>query len=489
MATAEKIEFSLPPTLPPSLSSEAVLALLADANALPVDSDDGSTEASFSWQTRMTMSPTLNGPLPDDGTVSRSPAASSDVITPEEKKSLMQALLEMMEKFEKAEVTLSGNQATKSGNRKLISDALANIMDTMAQELKEHNTELTATRKKSETISKAAEGIGWVITALVFAATAFFVGPAAAILTLAIMVVLQSKVLDKPFNDLFKAMGITNPILKGAIKIGFALVLSAATGSVAGILDSVLAAGVEVAAGTAASVGDSLVSSGLNVVIADTDTALAPIAEDVAVSGTTAGFKAIARQAAPTIIQIFVQSVISLGVGDDLAKGMAEKIYADKASAQICETVLAAVFTVAMAFAAALICGRAANLGQAAAKLSKALPQAAENFGALKPLNVLVNVAGRPVIYQTAMFIFQVCGAGLGVGRGVETLKQADIKDEQAVSESLLEMAVGLSEGNTQAMYRSNQSHKTTMESMMSCNERWPELTQYLAYAAQQMLA
>jgi len=489
MATAEKIEFSLPPTLPPSLSSEAVLALLADANALPVDSDDGSTEASFSWQTRMTMSPTLNGPLPDDGTASRSLAASSDVITPEEKKSLMQALLEMMEKFEKAEVTLSGNQATKSGNRKLISDALANIMDTMAQELKEHNTELTATRKKSETISKAAEGIGWVITALVFAATAFFVGPAAAILTLAIMVVLQSKVLDKPFNDLFKAMGITNPILKGAIKIGFALVLSAATGSVAGILDSVLAAGVEVAAGTAASVGDSLVSSGLNVVIADTDTALAPIAEDVAVSGTTAGFKAIARQAAPTIIQIFVQSVISLGVGDDLAKGMAEKIYADKASAQICETVLAAVFTVAMAFAAALICGRAANLGQAAAKLSKALPQAAENFGALKPLNVLVNVAGRPVIYQTAMFIFQVCGAGLGVGRGVETLKQADIKDEQAVSESLLEMAVELSEGNTQAMYRSNQSHKTTMESMMSCNERWPELTQYLAYAAQQMLA
>jgi len=523
MATAEKIEFSLPPPLPPSLSPEAVLALLADANALPVDSDDGSTGTSFSPQTRVTMSPTLNNPAPDDGTASTTggsagtpagspsptppatPAGSSNptppaptptlvaTLTPEEQKSLIDALLEMMEKYENAEVTLSGTQAIKSGNRKEIADALANIIDIMGQELKASGAELVASRKQGETLSNVAEGFGWVLTAFVFAATFYFAGPLAALATGAVMVVLQSKVLDKPLKNLFDTMGITNPAIQGAIKIGIALVFSVATGSAAGALDSVIAAGVEVAAGTAASVGDSLVTSGLDVVtdvIVDTDTTLAPIADDVAVSGTTAGFKAIARQAAPTIIQIFVQSALSMGVADDLAKGIAEWVYSDdKEGADTCETVIAAVLTVTMAFAAALICGKVANLGQAAAKLSKALPQAAENYGALKPLNFLVNVAGTPAIYQTCMFIFQVGGAGVGIGRGVVTLDQADIKEEQAVAESLLEMAVELSEGNTQAMYRSNQTHKTTMESMMSCNERWPELTQYLAHAAQQMLA
>jgi len=459
MATAEKIDFILPPTLPESFSSESVQRILTMAN-LPADNlDDGLSDAVVFGQRMVTTA----SPMMVDQ------SSSDTTITPQKLQSWFEALIEMIEMFQSAEVSLSQNQSLKTGYKQKLGDAVVIQIKTSSEEAAQKIKEYEAEVHHAEIVNRWMKALGWVITALVFIGTCYFSGPGAAIVTLAVFVALQTSGLDEKIDALFPSTDPESPnssniAKRTAVKMVIAIALGLATGSLAGAVDSTIAAAVEVAAKTAASVAKSLAATGI---------------------------PAILKQGVSAGVEVTLQTVFSLNVCADISATIVNSVNSvakekDKSSQETLNKVIvamSAMMTFLMAFAGGMGGSTLLKNCQAMMKIGEALPKLTGKFASL--IKCLSGALGSTKVYQATVTVFQLITVALGIAQGCAKLNQANTRKDQAMIEAMFQFFLALSDINGQSIQQSGQHDKATMKSMRACNDQWDELMRPIADAAQ----
>jgi hypothetical protein len=145
---------------------------------------------------------------------------------------------------------LASNRSKQSICESTMSDITRRIQEALNTQAQESVQKAQEAQKKADLINNVLKAIGCLIAVVTFVVTFVFVGPVAALMSLAVFALCQTGAIDKLTDKILSSLNVSDPTVRLIVKLAIIVTVSILSGSISGIADTMLANGAAVMTGT-----------------------------------------------------------------------------------------------------------------------------------------------------------------------------------------------------------------------------------------------